>query len=167
MKFGALRRCLDQLQRGSSTWCTFIRRFWRTTPACALPRAGHPVIATYHTFFEEYLHHYVPMLPRRIGRALARRFTRSQCAQLDAIVAPSEPMRALLLAYGVRPAHRGHSDRIARGSLPAGRWRAIPRRVRHRRRSAAAVVRRARGAREEHRVPAAGLRRAARVAAPA
>jgi glycosyltransferase involved in cell wall biosynthesis len=41
------------------------------------------------------------MLPRRVGRALARRFTLSQCAQLDALVAPSEPMRALLLAYGV------------------------------------------------------------------
>src|SRR5580700_9065313 len=60
-----------------------------------------PVIATYHTFFEEYLHHYVPMLPRPLGRALARRFTRSQCAQLAAIVAPSEPMRALLTDYGV------------------------------------------------------------------
>jgi glycosyltransferase involved in cell wall biosynthesis len=64
-------------------------------------RAQIPVVATYHTFFEEYLHHYVPLLPRPIGRALARRFTRSQCAQLNAIVVPSEPMRALLLAYGI------------------------------------------------------------------
>jgi 1,2-diacylglycerol 3-alpha-glucosyltransferase len=60
-----------------------------------------PVIATYHTFFEEYLHHYVPVLPRVFGRALARSFTRSQAAQLAAIVAPSEPMRALLTDYGV------------------------------------------------------------------
>jgi hypothetical protein len=64
-------------------------------------RRGIPVIATYHTFFEEYLHHYVPLLPRRLGRVLARSFTRSQCAHLAAIVAPSEPMRALLLDYGV------------------------------------------------------------------
>lgn len=64
-------------------------------------RAGIPVVATYHTFFEEYLHHYVPFLPRALGRSLARRFTLSQCAQLDAIVVPSEPMRALLLGYGV------------------------------------------------------------------
>ncbi len=62
---------------------------------------GIPVIATYHTLFEEYLHHYVPLLPRPLGRALARRFTRSQCADLAALVAPSEPMRALLRAYGV------------------------------------------------------------------
>jgi 1,2-diacylglycerol 3-alpha-glucosyltransferase len=65
-------------------------------------QAGIPVIATYHTFFEEYLHHYVPMLPRSLGRGLARRFTRSQCAQLQAIVVPSEPMRQLLLEYRIR-----------------------------------------------------------------
>jgi 1,2-diacylglycerol 3-alpha-glucosyltransferase len=65
-------------------------------------RARIPVIATYHTFFEEYLHHYVPMMPRLLGRALARRFTLSQCAQYGAIVAPSEPMKALLLEYGVK-----------------------------------------------------------------
>src|SRR5579862_7632876 len=65
-------------------------------------RRGVPVLATYHTFFEEYLHHYVPVLPRSLGRVLARGFTRSQCAQLAAILAPSEPMRDLLLSYGVR-----------------------------------------------------------------
>jgi 1,2-diacylglycerol 3-alpha-glucosyltransferase len=80
-------------------------------------RAGIPVIATYHTFFEEYLHHYVPLLPRPIGRVLARRFTRSQCAQLAAIVAPSEPMRALLLDYGVTT----RIDVIPTG-LPADRY---------------------------------------------
>jgi 1,2-diacylglycerol 3-alpha-glucosyltransferase len=64
-------------------------------------RNGLPVVATYHTLFEEYLHHYVPLLPRPWGRALARRFTRSQCAQLDALIAPSDAMRALLLDYGV------------------------------------------------------------------
>src|ERR1700731_734791 len=64
-------------------------------------RARIPVVAPYHTFFEEYLHHYVPLLPRSLGRRLARRFTRSQCSQLDAIVVPSEPMRALLLEYGI------------------------------------------------------------------
>lgn len=65
-------------------------------------RRGIPVLATYHTFFEEYLHHYVPLMPRPMGRVLARSFTRSQCAQVAALVAPSEPMRALLLEYGVK-----------------------------------------------------------------
>jgi 1,2-diacylglycerol 3-alpha-glucosyltransferase len=64
-------------------------------------RANIPCVATYHTFFEEYLHHYVPVLPRGLSRLLARSFTRSQCAQVQALIAPSEPMRAVLTAYGV------------------------------------------------------------------
>jgi glycosyltransferase involved in cell wall biosynthesis len=63
--------------------------------------AGIPVGTTYHTYFEEYLHHYVPLLPRALGRWSARAFTRSQCAQVDAIVAPTVMMRDALRAYGV------------------------------------------------------------------
>jgi 1,2-diacylglycerol 3-alpha-glucosyltransferase len=64
-------------------------------------RHGLPVVATYHTFFEDYLHHYVPILPRGIGRYLARRFTLSQCKDVAALISPSAPMRAALEAYGV------------------------------------------------------------------
>src|SRR5688572_271719 len=62
---------------------------------------GLPVVATYHTFFEDYLHHYVPIMPRGIGRLLARRFTRSQCRDVNELISPSEPMREALRAYGV------------------------------------------------------------------
>ncbi len=62
---------------------------------------GLPVVATYHTFFEDYLHHYVPILPRAIGRALARRFTLSQCRDMAELISPSAPMRDALRAYGV------------------------------------------------------------------
>ena len=61
-----------------------------------------PVVATYHTLFEEYLHHYVPLVPRRITRPLARSFSRSQCNQLDAVIAPSRAMHDALIGYGVR-----------------------------------------------------------------
>ena len=61
-----------------------------------------PVVATYHTFFEDYLHHYVPILPRGIGRWIARRFTLSQCDDVAALISPSAPMRDALLAYGVK-----------------------------------------------------------------
>jgi 1,2-diacylglycerol 3-alpha-glucosyltransferase len=64
--------------------------------------AGIPVVETYHTHFEEYLHHYIPLLPRALGKRLARNLTRSQCNQVDAIVAPSEQMLAILAACGVR-----------------------------------------------------------------
>jgi 1,2-diacylglycerol 3-alpha-glucosyltransferase len=62
---------------------------------------GLPVVATYHTFFEDYLHHYVPILPRGIGRFIARRFTLSQCRDVAALISPSAPMRDALLDYGV------------------------------------------------------------------
>jgi 1,2-diacylglycerol 3-alpha-glucosyltransferase len=69
-------------------------------------RLGVPCIETYHTFFEEYLHHYVPALPRSWLRALARRFSRAQGAQVDALVVPSTAMRDALAQYGVRaPMH--------------------------------------------------------------
>ena len=64
-------------------------------------RIGVPCIATYHTFFEEYLHHYLPILPRRVGRFIAQHFTRSQCRDVRGLIAPSEPMRDVLEAYGV------------------------------------------------------------------
>jgi 1,2-diacylglycerol 3-alpha-glucosyltransferase len=77
-----------------------------------------PCVATYHTFFEEYLHHYVPVMPRRIGKALARAFTRSQCADVRALIAPSDPMRDVLIEYGVTtPIH------VLPTGLPAGRFR--------------------------------------------
>lgn len=63
--------------------------------------ADLPVVETYHTFFEEYLHHYVPLLPRTLGRRLARSVTRSQCAQVDAVIAPSQPMHDMLRASGI------------------------------------------------------------------
>ncbi|MCS6947347.1 MAG: glycosyltransferase, partial [Steroidobacteraceae bacterium] len=69
-------------------------------------RLGLPVVESYHTYFEHYLQHYVPLLPARWLRALSRRFTVRQCSAVDAIIAPSEPMAAVLRGYGVRtPIH--------------------------------------------------------------
>src|SRR2546421_1619862 len=64
-------------------------------------RANIACVATCHTFFEEYLHHYVPVLPRRFAKLLARSFTRAQCAAVQALIAPSESMRAVLRGYGI------------------------------------------------------------------
>lgn len=67
----------------------------------AARKRGIPVIATYHTLFEEYLHYYAPFLPAAGLRGLARRFSRGQCNDLDAIVVPSTAMAQRLGAYGV------------------------------------------------------------------
>ncbi|MEB4591435.1 glycosyltransferase [Candidatus Thiothrix sp. Deng01] len=60
-----------------------------------------PVVATYHTFFEEYLYNYVKWLPKEWLRYAARRFSRTQCAELDALVVPSSAMQQVLVDYGV------------------------------------------------------------------
>jgi len=65
-------------------------------------RCGRPTVETYHTYFEEYLHHYVPLLPRSLMRFLARRFTCSQAHQVQRLIAPSRAMQGALQAYGVR-----------------------------------------------------------------
>ena len=107
MSWRALTRALDALPRGEFDLVHIHTPFLAHYAGvrCAR-RIGIPCVATYHTFFEEYLHHYLPVVPHTLSRFLARSFTRSQCAAVQALIAPSEPMRAVLEAYGVRtPIH--------------------------------------------------------------
>ena len=62
---------------------------------------GIPCVETYHTFFEEYLYHYIPFIPRKIMRFAAKRFSRHQGNSLDGMVVPSGPMLQILKAYGI------------------------------------------------------------------
>ena len=65
-----------------------------------------PTIETYHTFFEEYLYHYIPFLPKGITRAMTRSFSRSQCNAVDAVIVPSTAMSTVLKEYGcTTPVH--------------------------------------------------------------
>ena len=61
-----------------------------------------PVVETYHTFFEDYLHHYLPFIPQFISRKLARTISRRQCNAVDGIVSPSKPMLDVLKQYGIK-----------------------------------------------------------------
>lgn len=70
-----------------------------------------PCVETYHTFFEDYLHHYLPWIPKRMARGLARMISKRQCNAVDAIVAPSQPMLDVLRSYGVLV----HADVIPTG----------------------------------------------------
>ncbi len=102
MSFGGLRRALAELAKRKFDVVHIHTPFIAHYAGLRFAREqGTPVVATYHTLFEEYLHHYVPLLPRRVTGGLARRFSRSQCNQLDAVIAPSQAMRQALLAYGV------------------------------------------------------------------
>ena len=60
-----------------------------------------PVVATYHTLFEEYIAHYAPFLPAGWLRRQARSLSRRQCNALDAVIVPSRAMRDRLTDYGV------------------------------------------------------------------
>ena len=120
MRWGALTRTLDSLPRDEfdlvHIHTPFIAHY---AGARFARRAGIPCVATYHTFFEEYVHLYVPVMPRSIGRFLARAFTRSQCDDVQALIAPSDPMREILLEYGVTtPIH------VLPTGLPADRFAA-------------------------------------------
>ncbi|HEX4674853.1 MAG TPA: glycosyltransferase [Steroidobacteraceae bacterium] len=118
MRWGALTRTLDTLPRDEfdivHIHTPFIAHY---AGARFAKRANIPCVATYHTFFEEYIHHYVPAMPRSIGRFLARAFTRSQCDDVQGLIAPSDPMRDILLDYGVStPIH------VLPTGLPADRF---------------------------------------------
>jgi glycosyltransferase involved in cell wall biosynthesis len=65
---------------------------------------GIPCVETYHTFFEEYLYHYIPLVPRKMMRLVARRFSRHQGNSLDGMVVPSNPMLHVLKDYGITTA---------------------------------------------------------------
>ena len=118
MQWGGLNRVLSTIPRGQVDVVHIQTPFIAHYAAARFARRnGVPCVATYHTFFEEYLHHYVPVLPRSIGRYLARSFTRSQCADVQALIAPSDPMRDVLLEYGVStPIH------VLPTGLPADRF---------------------------------------------
>ncbi len=62
---------------------------------------GLPIVETYHTFFEDYLHHYLPWIPRVVAKGMARRISKRQCNALNAIISPSKPMLDVLRSYGV------------------------------------------------------------------
>ena len=65
---------------------------------------GCPVVETYHTYFEAYIGHYLPWLPRAASEAFARRMSRRLCNAVDHVIVPTGEMAAVLARYGVRTA---------------------------------------------------------------
>lgn len=58
-----------------------------------------PLVHTYHTIYESYTHYFSPS--KRLGRKAAAAFSRRVAAQTDALIAPTEKVRALLQSYGL------------------------------------------------------------------
>jgi len=100
MQFRALRKILSQLHDFDLVHIhtPFIAHYAGLSWA---RRRNLPCVASYHTFFEEYLYHYLPLAPPKIMRYLARRFSRSQAHQLDALVVPSQAIASILRSYKI------------------------------------------------------------------
>ena len=64
-------------------------------------RLGCGTVETYHTYFEQYFHHYVRWLPKGVLQRSARTLSRAQCNAVDRVIAPSDAMARLLRDYGV------------------------------------------------------------------
>jgi len=63
-----------------------------------------PIINTSHTLYEDYAGYVIPS--KRLGRIIARRFTKSSYEESKAIITPSQKIKDLLLKYGVKsPIH--------------------------------------------------------------
>jgi len=69
----------------------------RIARACAAP-----VVETYHTYFEEYVAHYLPWCPAPLLRLFARRLSRKLCHEVDHLIVPTAEMETVLRDYGVR-----------------------------------------------------------------
>lgn len=65
-------------------------------------RLGLRTVETYHTYFEQYFHHYLPWAPAAALKLAARTLSRVQCNAVDAVIAPSRQMADALLDYGVK-----------------------------------------------------------------
>ena len=61
-----------------------------------------PCLETYHTFFEDYMQHYLPWIPKSMARRMAISISRRQCNDVSAVIAPSQPMLNALRGYGVK-----------------------------------------------------------------
>jgi glycosyltransferase involved in cell wall biosynthesis len=74
-----------------------------------------PCVETYHTFFEEYLYHYIPFVPKSLMKIIAKKFSRHQGNSLDGMVVPSHPMLSVLKNYGITT----HTEVIPTGIEPS------------------------------------------------
>ncbi len=115
MRRGFVRAMLDELRKRNFDLVHIQTPFLAHYLGVQLAkRLGIPRVETYHTFFEEYLYHYIPFLPRQLLRYAARRFTCSQCNNVDAVVVPSTAMLEVLRGYGVC----SHAEVIPTGLEP-------------------------------------------------
>ena len=65
-------------------------------------RTRTPLVSTFHTLYEEYLHYLPRLVPRGLVRRLLRWHLRRYYEQVDAIMTPSQIGAEVLRRYGIR-----------------------------------------------------------------
>lgn len=60
-----------------------------------------PLLMTYHTLFEDYVH-YFPYLPARFVKWVNKVLTRWMCHRCELVIAPTPAIKTVLQGYGVR-----------------------------------------------------------------
>lgn len=102
IKAAALRQVLPRLARRRWDASHIHTPFRAHQLGVRLAKAcGVPVVETYHTYFEEYVAHYLPWMPPTMLRAFARRMSRRLCHAVDHLIVPTAEMTAVLRGYGV------------------------------------------------------------------
>jgi glycosyltransferase involved in cell wall biosynthesis len=102
MRWGKLRRYRERFAAESFDLVHIHTPFIAHYAGLALARRlSVPAVESYHTFFEQYLDKYVPLVPGSWMRLLARRFSTAQCNDVDALVVPSRAMLEVLEGYGI------------------------------------------------------------------
>ena len=76
----------------------FLAHYWGAKLA---RRWNARLVVSYHTYFEQYFHHYLPLVPELVLKGLARTVSRAQLNRVDQVIAPSVQMAEALAGYGV------------------------------------------------------------------
>lgn len=105
IKVSALRALLPQLQARHFDVIHIHTPFRAHQLGTRLSRAtGVPTVETYHTYFEQYVSHYLPWLPAGVLRSGARWISRRLCHGVDHLIVPTQQVLDVLEGYGIRTA---------------------------------------------------------------
>jgi len=62
---------------------------------------GCPAVESYHTYFEQYVAHYLPWVPQKATRFGVRAASRRLVRGIDHLIVPTEEMAVVLRGYGI------------------------------------------------------------------
>lgn len=65
-------------------------------------RFNIPVVHTYHTMYEDYVHYIAKSIATNPSKRVVRQYAKLFCRNVDYVIAPSEKTKAKLISYGVK-----------------------------------------------------------------